>query len=152
MGLKLKQPPAIEPVTLGEAKAYLRVDGNADEALIRHLIKASRQAVEAYTNRCLIEQTWTFEINAGYASAQADDFYMDASKGKGRGGIEIPRSPFLELDSKPLFFDGEAHTGSQRLPPGHPRNSRPHSFWPWLFELERLYPDYLQSRIRRCCR
>jgi len=109
MGLRLKTPPTTEPVSLGEAKAYLRVDGATDEALIQHLIKASRQAVEAYTNRCLIEQTWTFEINASFASARTDDTYMDASKSKGSGGIEIPRSPFLRLDGKPVYFDGEVH-------------------------------------------
>lgn len=104
MGLRLLKPPLEEPVTLEEAKGYLRVDGNADDALIKHLIKAARQAVEAYTNRCLIKQTWCFEVNAGYASARADDHYVGGMRLKGQGGIELPRAPFIDLQEKPCFF------------------------------------------------
>ena len=107
MGLRLKTPPKKEPVSLKEAKAYLRVDTSTEDGLIEHLIKASRQAIEAYTNRCLLEQTWSFEINAGYAAARSDDLYLDASKSKGMLGIEIPRSPFLKLEGDPVLCDGE---------------------------------------------
>lgn len=107
MGLKLKTPPEQEPISLQEAKAYLRVDASVDENVILHLLKASRQAIEAHINRCLIEQTWLFELNAGYASAIADDHYIEANRSKGRGGIELPRSPFIKLTKAPTYFDGQ---------------------------------------------
>lgn len=50
--------PAIEPVTLTQAKAHLRVDFADDDTLITTLIIVARQAVEEFLGRALITQTW----------------------------------------------------------------------------------------------
>lgn len=50
--------PALEPLALAEAKAFLRVDISDDDDLITALITAARSAVEARTRRALITQTW----------------------------------------------------------------------------------------------
>jgi len=50
--------PALEPVTLAEAKAFLRVDDAAEDALIATQITAARLHVESTTGRALIAQTW----------------------------------------------------------------------------------------------
>jgi len=50
--------PAAEPVALGEAKAFLRVDGTDEDAFISTLITAARLHVEGTTARALIAQTW----------------------------------------------------------------------------------------------
>ena len=50
--------PAVEPVTLGEAKAYLRVEHDADDDVIAALIAGARVHVEAQTRRALITQSW----------------------------------------------------------------------------------------------
>jgi uncharacterized phiE125 gp8 family phage protein len=52
--------PAVEPITLAEMKAYLRVDEDetAQDDLISGLIKAARLTVEAASRRILIEQHW----------------------------------------------------------------------------------------------
>lgn len=49
--------PADEPLTVAEAKAHLRVDSAADDALIQRLIGAARRKVEAEVGRALITQT-----------------------------------------------------------------------------------------------
>jgi uncharacterized phiE125 gp8 family phage protein len=50
--------PAVEPVTLDEAKAYLRVEHDDDDDVISALIAGARVHVEAQTRRALITQSW----------------------------------------------------------------------------------------------
>jgi len=58
MGTMLLAGPAVEPVTLEETKAHLRVEFADDDALIAGLIKAARDCAESATNRKLITQPW----------------------------------------------------------------------------------------------
>ena len=60
MSLQLISPPAVEPVTLAEAKAHLKVDTTDDDALITSLITAARTRAEWLTHRALITQSWIF--------------------------------------------------------------------------------------------
>jgi uncharacterized phiE125 gp8 family phage protein len=50
--------PAVEPVSLAEAKAHLRVEHADDDDTIAALIAGARIHVEAQTRRALITQTW----------------------------------------------------------------------------------------------
>lgn len=58
MGLRLITPPAVEPVSLAEAKAHLRVSAATEDALIGSLISAARQVAEHELRRALLTQTW----------------------------------------------------------------------------------------------
>ena len=54
-------PPAIQPVTLAEAKLHLRVDHNDEDTLIESLIRAATEHLDGWTGilgRCLVEQIW----------------------------------------------------------------------------------------------
>jgi uncharacterized phiE125 gp8 family phage protein len=51
--------PAVEPVTLAEAKAHCRVDHSTDDALISALIAGAREYVEGRLDVTLITTTWT---------------------------------------------------------------------------------------------
>jgi hypothetical protein len=66
MALKQKVAPAVEPLTLEEAKNHLRVDADIDEddALINNLIAAARQDCEKFQNRAYITQTWELWLDA----------------------------------------------------------------------------------------
>lgn len=62
MGLVQTQGPAVEPVTIEEAKNHLRVDQDLieDDGLIRMLISAARRFAEDYTGRSFLNQKWCF--------------------------------------------------------------------------------------------
>jgi uncharacterized phiE125 gp8 family phage protein len=60
----LLTPPAIEPVSLAEAKAYLRVEHGDDDDVIAALIVSARIYVEAQTRRALITQEWRLVLDA----------------------------------------------------------------------------------------
>lgn len=55
--------PAIEPLSLDEAKAFLRVEHNDDDALIGALIAAARLHIETETRRALITQSWRIVLD-----------------------------------------------------------------------------------------
>lgn len=63
MALKLVTGPAVEPVTLSEAKLHCRVDISDDDALIGTLIAAARRYVEGVSRRALITQTWDLALD-----------------------------------------------------------------------------------------
>ncbi len=56
--------PAVEPITLAEAKAHLRVDIAADDTLIHSLIMASRLHIEAALDLALVTQSWRHRRDA----------------------------------------------------------------------------------------
>jgi uncharacterized phiE125 gp8 family phage protein len=64
MPLILTSGPAVEPVTLAEAKAHLRVDGTAEDTLIASLVVTSRLHVEAAAGLGLVTQSWSWYLDA----------------------------------------------------------------------------------------
>ena len=67
MALKLITPPAVEPVTLVEAKKHLRVDHSDDDTFIGALITAVRTHLDArdgWLGIALVEQTWELHLDA----------------------------------------------------------------------------------------
>lgn len=54
----LVEGPVLEPVSLAEAKAWLKVDGVVEDDLIRALIVAARLMVEAEIGQVLVGQNW----------------------------------------------------------------------------------------------
>lgn len=67
MSLTIKTAPAVEPITLTEAKAHLRRDDTADDTLITSLIEAVREHADGaagWLGRAIITQTWTLKLDA----------------------------------------------------------------------------------------
>ena len=73
--------PAVEPVTLSEAKAHLRVDGNDSDAEIAAMISAAREWCEQYLDRTLVHTQWVMRM---------DRFPVDST-----ADIELPRPPMV---------------------------------------------------------
>jgi uncharacterized phiE125 gp8 family phage protein len=82
MSARLITAPALEPVTLAEAKLHLRVDGTDEDTLITPLIVAARQYAEHLTERALITQAWELVVDA-FPSAE----------------IRLPRPPLISITS-----------------------------------------------------
>ena len=62
--------PATEPLTLVEAKRWLRVDHADDDALIGALIKAARERIEGRTGRAILAQSWRIVLDRWPAEAR----------------------------------------------------------------------------------
>jgi uncharacterized phiE125 gp8 family phage protein len=63
MSLVMTSGPALEPVSLAEAKAHLRIDGTAEDSLIQSLVITSRLHIEAALGLALIRQSWTLFLD-----------------------------------------------------------------------------------------
>ncbi|WP_274424867.1 head-tail connector protein [Chelativorans sp. YIM 93263] len=55
--------PAVEPITLVEAKAHLRIDHESEDELLSGLIRAAREEVERETGLALIDQSWRLVLD-----------------------------------------------------------------------------------------
>jgi uncharacterized phiE125 gp8 family phage protein len=106
VGLKLVSPPSIEPVTLAEAKAHLRLDTDADDAYISALITAARERVELFLRRALITQTFEYTI---------DRFPVNAYLIYTTSFIDLPRPPLRSVEWIKYV---DAAGNLQTLPPG----------------------------------
>jgi uncharacterized phiE125 gp8 family phage protein len=71
--------PAVEPVTVADAKAHLRVDTSEDDAYIQNLVTSAREWCEQYLDRTLVNTQWVMRF---------DSFPPD-----GTHDIELPRPP-----------------------------------------------------------
>jgi uncharacterized phiE125 gp8 family phage protein len=55
--------PAVEPVTLADAKAQLRIGHDSEDDLVAGLIRAAREEVEARAGLALISQDWRLAMD-----------------------------------------------------------------------------------------
>ena len=92
MTVALISPPALEPVSLDEAKAHLRLTGTEDDDYVAALIVAARLHVETAIRRVLIDQTWRI---------YRDDWPRD-------GFVELPVGPVRSIAEIVVYdADGE---------------------------------------------
>lgn len=60
--LRLITAPSIEPLTLAQAKTFLRIEHTADDEPLVRAISASRFALEQYIKCALLPQVWEYSI------------------------------------------------------------------------------------------
>lgn len=64
MGLTQITAPAVEPVTLEDAKAFCRVTHDSEDSIFLGFIKAARQHIEEMLNRSIAERTYLLTLDA----------------------------------------------------------------------------------------
>tara|TARA_R110000824_G_scaffold366730_2_gene555680 strand:- start:213162 stop:213719 length:558 start_codon:yes stop_codon:yes gene_type:complete len=64
MALHLLTGPAGEPVSLAEARAYLRLDNETEDMLLGVLITSARMVLEADTRRAFMTQSWKLILDS----------------------------------------------------------------------------------------
>lgn len=122
MSLTLITPPAVEPITLAQAKAHCRIDGTADDDLLAIYIKAARYACEGQIHSALITQDW----------AQKLDEFPDISD------IKLLKPPvqsilsvtYVDADSVTQTLDSSLYVLDSAVSPGwlFPADG---TVWPW---------------------
>jgi uncharacterized phiE125 gp8 family phage protein len=104
MALSLVAGPTVEPITLPECKLFMRVDVNADDALIESLIVACRQAIDGrdgWLGRALCTQTWDLVLD-GFRFRSLAGFHA---------GVRLPLAPVSSVTSiKYLDLSGVLQT------------------------------------------
>ncbi|MEO1198087.1 MAG: head-tail connector protein [Pseudomonadota bacterium] len=87
MPLLLVSPPAEEPVSLSEAKAFARIDTDAEDTLISTLIAAARLAVEVRLRQVLVTQGWRYFLDVWPRS----------------GTLDLPIRPIASIDKITVY-------------------------------------------------
>jgi len=115
----LLTPPAVEPLSLAEAKTFLRIETADDDPLIAALIAAGRIHVEKQTGLALVTQVWRLVL----------DCWPENGRIVGRP------APMKALIAARVFdFDGEARAVDQRFFVLDPSKSTL-SFRPWTLPM-----------------
>lgn len=91
MAAILTTPPLVEPVTLAEAKAHLRITHSDEDALLGALIASARRVAEARTGLCFIAQGWTV-----FRDGWPED-----------GVIDIPLAPVIEVEELAVYGEDD---------------------------------------------
>ena len=79
--------PALEPLSLDEIRAYLRLETDEDDDLILNFIRAARSAVEQGARRALLAQNWRIRLPR-WPREQI---------------VRLPISPILSIDALRCF-------------------------------------------------
>lgn len=123
MPLIRTQDPAVEPVTLAEAKAnlYLDSDLTADDPLITALITGAREYAESYCGRSFITQKWRLVLDAfpGRGSMGLGGTSYGSSFSLTANGVQFERGPVQSVDS--IAYYDMSGTLQTVTAPAHPQ-------------------------------
>ena len=111
-GLQITTAPTTEPVTLQEAKEYLRIGDSTDERVLQNFIETARMAAEDHMGRAIMPQTLSYFTDAydeladplfeGFRTVPYLNYYKNY--------ITLPRPPVVSVTSVSTFNDSDTET------------------------------------------
>lgn len=124
-------PPAVEPITLDEAKLHLRVTDTNDDSYITGLIAVARQHIEKVLNRCFITQTLRMTLDSFpdlpnatlkfFIPTYSVESYLARAISLMSGPLRLMRSPTTAVSTITyLDANGNTQTLAQNPAPGLP--------------------------------
>lgn len=110
-GLEQVSGPAVEPLSLAEAKLHLRLDGEGEDELVLALVRAARELAERYTGRALVTRRLRLWLDAWPP---------------GRRALALPSPPLADIvsvvvhdaDDEPAAFDPAGWLADRMASPG----------------------------------
>jgi len=97
--LTLLESHAIEPITLTEVKAHLRLDTDAEDDLLNGLVAAATNLVEEYLGKTLIKKTWRLH-----------ELGVDVN---GVHEISLPHGPLLKVISVQRVLPNDVYVNTR---------------------------------------
>lgn len=94
--LSLATGPAIEPVSLTDAKLHCRIDDDTDDAYLVSLVRLARRHIEDTCNLALISQTWDWYLDCFPSSYLYTDNLWDYG-GYQEGVLCFPKNPAISV-------------------------------------------------------
>lgn len=103
--IRVRNPPALEPVTVEEVKTHTRVNGTDQDSVIAQWIRTGREIAEVYQRRAYVEQTLELSLDS-FASSP----------------IRLPRSPVMEVkqikyytvdNTEVVIYDADSPVGTE---------------------------------------
>lgn len=98
--LKETSAPAVEPLSLAEAKAHLRVTHADDDTLISALVKTAREMAEAFTGRAFITRNISLFLD-GWPARHGAQWWDGVREGAGTEpadmALSLPRAPLFSV-------------------------------------------------------
>ena len=108
-GLQTTVEPTIEPITAAQLKEHLRLDPDSDDSEMDSYIKVSREFVENYTNRSLINRTLKISID-GVTDVDVplwEGMRVGPDISLRKRSIALPRPPVVSVTSVTTFDDND---------------------------------------------
>ncbi len=112
MSLIQTAAPAVEPITLADAKAQLRIDGTAEDAFIASLIVTSRLQIEAALGLALVTQEWMWSLDAW---PDRREIALPLRPVQSVQSIEVKRVAGLTETLAPSLYHLDGHANPARL-------------------------------------
>ena len=115
METTLVTAPSYFPITLAEAKDYLRISHTNQDTVIKNLIRTATAKVEARTNRQLVLQTWDAfydrfpSANERFSLPRTDleNYYLSYGA---KSYIELPFGQLVSVTSVKYLDENESET------------------------------------------